>query len=191
MIFHSNWNAVSSTDQHIGPLSVSGTLIFAGSGSFTSFQQEILRIGPKINAYKVCLMLGASWSSSLEKRQSHQTVELIECAFGGQQWFSKWNKNIEKKKKKNYESLAQGAEIAYLIFVDLPHFLRTKWQLSIYKFYSTAVISFMLIHHTETRRISLYVKLHNICETQVQHIFVLCGFLDPFISRCRIRMGVN
>ena len=31
-----------------------------------------------------------------------------------------------KKKKKNYESLALGAEIVYLIFVDLPHFLRTK-----------------------------------------------------------------
>ena len=104
LIFHSNWSAVSSTDQHTGPLalysaslSVSGTMIFAGSGSFASFHQEILRIGPKINAYKVWLMLGASWSSSLERRLSHQMVELINCAFGGRQWFPKWNKNIKKK----------------------------------------------------------------------------------------------
>ena len=60
------------------------TMIFAGSDSFTSFEQEILRIGPKINASRVWSMICASWSSSLEKRQSHQTVELIKCAFEGQ-----------------------------------------------------------------------------------------------------------
>ena len=64
----------------------------------------------------------------------------------------------------------------YLIFVDPPHFLRTIWQLSIYKFHSKAVISFMLIHHTETRVISLYAKLYNICETKFSIYLYSVGF---------------
>ena len=70
-------------------LSVSGTLVFAGSDSLTSCEQEISRIGLKINASTVWSMLGASCSSSLEKRQSHQRAELIKCAFDSQQWFPK------------------------------------------------------------------------------------------------------
>ena len=38
----------------------------------------------------------------------------------------------------------------YLIFVDFSHFFTITWQLSIYKFYSKAVIRFVLVHHTET-----------------------------------------
>ena len=55
-------------------LSVNGTLIFVGSDSFTSCEHEKLIIGPKINASMVWSMLSASWYSSLEKRQSHQTL---------------------------------------------------------------------------------------------------------------------
>ena len=92
-----NWPAYRSIGSIPPSLSVSGTLIFAGSDSWTSCEQEILRIGLKINASTVWSMLGASWSSSLEKRQSHQRAELIKCAFDSQQRFPKWNKNIKKK----------------------------------------------------------------------------------------------
>lgn len=52
-------------------------MIYAGSDSVTSFEQEILRMGPKIDASTVWSRLGASLSLSLEKRQSHLKVELI------------------------------------------------------------------------------------------------------------------
>ena len=67
-----NWPTCRSTGSISPSLSVNGTLVFAGSDSFTSCEHE------------KWIMLSASWSSSLEKRQSHQTVEWIKCAFDGQ-----------------------------------------------------------------------------------------------------------
>ena len=122
-------------------------MIFAGSDSFTSCEHEKLIIGPKINASTVWSMLSASSSSSLEKRQSHQTVELIKCAFDSQQWFPKWNKNIKKKESWEFSLRSRNCVFDFCRSFTL---LRTKWQFSIYKFYSKAVISLMLIHHTKT-----------------------------------------